>query len=281
MNYKKAFWEKAVRGKVLAVSAVLGVGTLTLSGCMNTTGLSATGVDRKQMMLVSGSALEQSAASSYAKTVQQARSKGLLDTNPAQVARLRNIANRLVAQAAIYRPDAANWKWEVHTIKSSEINAYVMPGGKIIFYTGIIDRPKLTDGEIAAIMGHEIAHALREHSRERASMQFATSIGVGLAGSLLGLSSREMDLVNLAGDLGLNKPHNRKQESEADQLGLELMARAGYKPQEAISLWQKMSAVSGDSVPQILSTHPNNANRIAKLQSLLPAVTPLYQQSRR
>lgn len=265
--------------KVLALSAM--ISAVTISGCMSTTGLSATGVDRKQMMLVSGSTLEQSAASSYAKTLQQARAKGLLDTNPAQVARLRNIANRLVAQTPAYRPDATNWKWEVHTIKSNELNAYVMPGGKIIFYTGIIDRPKLTDGEIAAIMGHEIAHALREHSRERASMQYATSIGIGLAGSLLGLSSGEMDLVNLAGDYGLNKPHNRKQESEADQLGLELMARAGYKPQEAVTLWQKMSAVSGDSIPQFLSTHPNNANRIAKLQSLIPSVTPLYQQARR
>ena len=265
--------------KALVIAAALSA--LTLSGCMSTTGMSATGIDRKQMMLVSGDEVVQSSAASYAKVLQDARRNGTLDTNPAQVARLKAIANRLVAQTPAYRPDATSWKWEVHTIKSDQMNANVRAGGKIMFYTGIIDKLKLTDDEIAAIMGHEISHALREHSRESMSRAYATQMTLGIAGGLLGLSQSEMDLANLAGDLGISKPHGRKQESEADQLGLELMARAGYNPQAAVSVWQKMQATGGSSTPQFLSTHPSHSNRIATLQSHIPAVTPLYQQARR
>ncbi len=255
--------------------------TIGLAGCTSTTGSGAVGVDRQQLLLVSSEEVLQMSAQSYNKNLQEAKKRGLLDTNQAQVRRLKGIANRLIGQVGIYRPDAAKWQWEVHTIKSNQINAFVMPGGKIMFYTGIIDRLNLTDDEIAAIMGHEMAHALREHSRERISREYATQTGIGLAASVFGLSQGQAQLANLAGDFGLSRPHSRTQESESDQIGLELMARAGYNPQAAISLWQKMQRASQGEPPQFLSTHPTSSARIAQLQALLPKVTPLYQQSRR
>lgn len=266
-----------------ALTSVLTVSltATALVGCSSTTGTGAIGVDRQQLLLVSSEQVMQLSAQSYNKSIQEARAKGVLDTNPAQVARLKRIANRLIAQTGTYRPDALNWQWEVHTIKSNELNAFVMPGGKIMFYTGIIDRLGLTDDEIAAIMGHEMAHALREHSRERMSRAYATQTGIGIAASVFGLSSGEAQLATLAGDIGLGLPHSRTQESEADRMGLELMARAGFNPQAAISLWQKMQRTGSGGMPQFLSTHPSSSNRIAELQALMPKVMPLYNQSRR
>ena len=137
---------------------------LTLTGCTSTTNTGAVGVDRQQLLLVSSEQVLQLSAQSYAKTLQDARSKGVLDTNTAQLNRLKNIANRLVGQVGVYRADAARWKWEVHTIKSDQLNAFVMPGGKVMFYSGIIDRLNLTDDEIAAIMGHKsLTHYVSTH----------------------------------------------------------------------------------------------------------------------
>ncbi|WP_435979128.1 M48 family metallopeptidase [Psychrobacter sp. DM4] len=254
---------------------------LALTGCTSTTNSGAVGVDRQQLLLVSNEQVLQMSAQSYAKTLQDAKKARVLDTNRAQLNRLKNISNRLISQVGVYRPDAAKWNWEVHTIKSNQLNAFVMPGGKIMFYSGIIDRLNLTDDEIAAIMGHEISHALREHSRERLSRQYATQTGIGVAASIFGLSQGQAQIANVAGDLGLSRPHSRTQESEADQIGLELMARAGYNPQAAITLWQKMQRASQGEPPQFLSTHPTSGNRIAEIQSLLPRVMPLYQKSRR
>ena len=197
------------------------------------------------------------------------------------MSRLRRIANNIIPQTGVYRPDAPGWDWQVHAIQSNEMNAYVMPGGKIVFYSGIIDRLRLTDAEIAAIMGHEMAHALREHSREKYSRSVATQGVLGIAASALGLSGGQTQLLGIAGQLGLDLPHNRGQEAEADRIGLELMARAGYDPNAAITLWQKMSAADRGNSPQFLSTHPSSANRIKDLQALIPSVMPLYQASRR
>ncbi len=269
--------KKLLTTTVMAAS----LSTLTLTGCTSTTNSGAVGVDRQQLLLVSSEQVLALSAQSYAKTIQEAKSKGVLDTNTAQLNRLKNIANRLVGQVGVYRADAAKWQWEVHTIKSNDLNAFVVPGGKIMFYSGIIDRLNLTDDEIAAIMGHEISHALREHSRERLSREYATQTGIGLAASIFGLSQGQAELAGTAGNLGLSLPHSRTQESEADQIGLELMARAGYNPQAAVTLWQKMQKASQGEPPQFLSTHPTSSSRIAELQSLMPKVTPLYQQSRR
>lgn len=261
-----------------SLMTVIMVGT---TACSSTTSTGAIGVNRNQLLVVSEQQVMQMANQSYQAELQAARAKGALDVNPAQLARLKKIANRLIAQTGAYRPDAQQWAWEVHVIKSNELNAHVMPGGKIVFYSGIIDRLNLTDDEIAAIMGHEMAHALREHSRERLSRQIATQTGIGVAASVFGLSTGQAQLAGLAGDLGLNLPGSRTQETEADLMGLELMARAGYDPNAAINLWKKMQNVEGrGEPPQFLSTHPVSTNRIATIQAMMPKVLPLYQQSK-
>lgn len=265
--------------KKLMISLSLAT-SLTLVGCASTTQMGAVGVNRQQLLLVSSEQVMQMASQSYVQTVQQAQRKGLLDTNAAQVQRLKNIANRLIPQVNAFRADARAWRWEVHTIKSNDLNAYVMPGGKIMFYTGIIDKLNLTDAEIAAIMGHEMAHALREHARERMSQQVATQAGLGIAANLLGLNQGQAQMAVIASDLGISKPNSRTQEAEADVVGLELMARAGYDPRAAIGLWQKMQQASKGEPPQFLSTHPSSGNRIAQIQRLLPRVLPLYTGQR-
>jgi predicted Zn-dependent protease len=254
---------------------------LGLAGCASSTMNSATGVDRRQLLLVSSDQINQAAAQGYQQTLTEARQKGVLNPNAAQLQRVQRIANRLIPQVNVYRPDARTWNWQVNMIKSNELNAYCAPGGKIMFYTGIIDRLKLNDDEIAAIMGHEMAHALREHGRERASRSSATQLGLSVLASAVGLTEGQAQVAGIATQLGLDLPFNRSQESEADSLGLELMARAGYNPQAAITLWNKMSAASQGEPPQFLSTHPGSQNRIRTIQILLPRVTPLYQQARR
>lgn len=273
---------KAKKNKrTLANSLMVSVlSSAVLVGCSSTTNTGTISGNRKQLLLVSSNQMLHASDVSYQQNLQKARADGVLDKNPAQLARLRRIANRLIPQVTIYRPDAQNWNWEVHTIASKELNAFVMPGGKIMFYSGIIDRLQLTDDEIAAIMGHEMAHALREHARERMSGEMATQLGINVAASLFGLSQGQTQLAGLAGVLGISRPHSRAQENEADAIGLELMARAGYNPNAAITLWQKMQKVQTGSVPQFLSTHPSSGSRIQRLQSYLPKVMPLYQQNR-
>lgn len=262
------------------LSMALALTMTTLVGCASTTGGGVIGVERKQLMIVPSDEVLKLSLESYNKRVSDANKSRLLDTNPAQKDRLITIAAKLVNQVDIYRPDAKAWKWEVHTIKSDDLNAFVMSGGKIMFYTGIIDRLRLTDDEIAAVMGHEISHALREHARERVSHQYATQMSMGLAASFLGLSQGQAQLASLVSSYGIEKPHGRTQESEADVMGLELMARAGYNPAAAVTLWQKMAAANKNQVPQFLSTHPSSDNRISTLQSMIPKVMPLYQQSK-
>lgn len=272
MKISKKLMMSSLAASVIAVGA---------TGCSTTTDTGAIGVDRNQLLVVSDQQVQQLSNQAFQQEIAAARAKGLLDTNPAQLARLQKISQRLIAQTGAYRSDARQWPWEVHVIKSNELNAHVFPGGKIVFYSGIIDRLSLTDAEIAAIMGHEMAHALREHTRERLSREVATQTGIGIAASVLGLSQGQAQLAGLAGDLGISRPNSRTQETEADLMGLELMARAGYDPNAAISLWRKMQSASGrGEPPQFLSTHPVSSTRIATIQSLLPRVMPLYQQSR-
>ena len=272
MKISKKLMMSSLAASVIAVGA---------TGCSTTTDTGAIGVDRNQLLVVSDQQVQQLSNQAFQQEIAAARAKGLLDTNPAQLARLQKISQRLIAQTGAYRSDARQWPWEVHVIKSNELNAHVFPGGKIVFYSGIIDRLSLTDAEIAAIMGHEMAHALREHTRERLSREVATQTGIGIAASVLGLSQGQTQLAGLAGDLGISRPHSRTQETEADLMGLELMARAGYDPNAAVSLWRKMQSAGGrGEPPQFLSTHPVSSTRIATIQSLLPRVMPLYQQSR-
>lgn len=262
------------------IAGVLGAClVLPMSGCSSTTEAGAVGADRKQLLLVSSEEVMNLSRQAYQQTLSEARRAGRLDVDTQQVARLKRIAGHLIPHTTVYRSDANQWQWAVHSIKADTINAYVMPGGKIVFYSGIIDKLKLTDAEIAAIMGHEMAHALREHSREKISRSMATSSVIGIASAALGLSAGQAQLASLAGSVGLDLPHSRTQESEADKIGLELMARAGYNPSSAVTLWQKMQRASGSNPPQFLSTHPNSESRITQIQALLPTVMPLYQSA--
>ncbi|MGA0024880.1 MAG: M48 family metallopeptidase, partial [Burkholderiales bacterium] len=163
-----------------------------------------------------------------------------------------------------------------------ELNAFCMPGGKIMFYSGLIKRLNLTDDEIAIVMGHEIAHALREHSREQVSQEIAAQTAIGVGAALLGLGDGATQLTGAAYDALISPRFSRSHETEADRIGLELSARAGYDPRAGVTLWQKMiKASGGSSPPEFLSTHPAGANRIREIESLLPAVMPLYNAARR
>jgi Zn-dependent protease with chaperone function len=254
---------------------------LLLGACASTTEQGTVGVERKQLLLVSSAEMEQGAAQAYTQTVDQAKQKGVLNQNPQQVARARAVAARLIPQTAVFRPDAPGWKWEVNVISSKEINAWCMPGGKIAFYSGLIETLQLTDDEMAAIMGHEIAHALREHGRERVSQQLASQTVVGVGAALLGLGQGSADLAGLVANVTYNLPYSRLQETEADRMGVELAARAGYDPRAAIVVWQKMSRISqGSAPPALLSTHPSNEDRIKDLQVFSEKVLPLYEKAR-
>ncbi|MCW8275698.1 M48 family metallopeptidase [Pseudomonas sp. PCH199] len=258
--------------------------SLLLAGCqsVNTTSAGAVGVERKQYMfsMLSSEEVNQMYAQSYQKTVGEATSKGVLDKTSSEARRVQAIADRLIAQAPKFRPDAAQWNWEVNLIKSDELNANCGPGGKIIFYTGLIDKLQLTDDEIAAVMGHEIAHALREHGREAMSKAYGIEMAKQGAGALLGLGQDTMALADTVANYGMTLPNSRENENEADLIGLELAARAGYNPNAAITLWNKMSKASEGSPPEFMSTHPNSSSRIASLQAAIPKVMPLYEQAK-
>ncbi len=255
---------------------------LLLAGCqtVDTTQPGTVGVDRDQRMMVSAKEMEQGAAQAYAQMMGEAQKKGALDRNPAQVQRVRAITQRLVSQTPTFRPDAVKWPWEVHVVSIDEVNAWAMPGGKMAIYTGLIEKLNATDDEIAAVMGHEMSHALREHSRERASREMGTQLAVGIAGALFGLGDLGQNLAGLVADVTLNKPHSRTQETEADRIGVELAARAGYDPRAAITLWEKMQKASGGQPPQFLSTHPSHENRINDLRAYSERVMPLFQSAK-
>ncbi|WLG24093.1 M48 family metallopeptidase [Pseudomonas sp. FP1154] len=269
--------------KILMVSA-LSVGLL-LAGCqsVNTTSGGAVGVERKQYMfsMLSTDQVNQMYAQSYQKTMGEASAKGVLDKTSSDAKRVQAISSRLIAQAPVFRPDSAQWNWEVNLIKSDELNASCGPGGKIIFYTGLINKLKLSDDEIAAIIGHEIAHALREHGREAMSKAYGIEMAKQGAGALFGLGQDSLALADTVANYGMTLPNSRGNENEADLIGLELAARAGYDPNAAITLWNKMAKASEGAPPEFMSTHPSSSSRIASLQAAIPKVMPLYQQARK
>jgi len=260
-------------------------GALLLTGCqaINTTGSSAVGVDRKQYMfsMLSTDEVNQSYAQMYQETLQQAQAKGKLDTRSNNAKRLQVIGQHLISQAGYFRPDARQWDWQVSLIDSPELNANCGPGGKIIFYSGIITKLKLTDDEIAAVMGHEIAHALREHSREAMSKAYGIEMAKLGLGAVLGVSQETIGLADTAVQYGMTLPNSRSAETEADLLGIELAARAGYNPNGAVSLWRKMEQASQGAPAEFMSTHPSSSTRIATLEANIPKVMPLYEQARK
>ena len=234
--------------------------------------------------LVPTGALEGQAAQQYLQTMQDAQSKKVLapDDNP-QLIRLRAIAKKLIPYALPWNERAKGWKWEVNLLGSSQINAYCMPGGKIAFYTGILDSLKLTDDEVAIVMGHEIAHALREHGAERAGKSMAANILVKSAALFAEYKGYDGRMVAGAGSAGANLAmlkFSRDDESEADVVGLDIAARAGYDPRAGVALWQKMGYVNKNSPPKWLSTHPAGTDRINEIRKHFPEVMPLYAKAK-
>lgn len=263
----------------LRMALVLTLPLLTV-GCASTTQSGVVGAERKQLLLVSSAQAEQGAAAFYAKEKDKYAKVGALNANAQQTARVKTIVNDLIEQAGAFRPDTRNWKWEVSVISSKEVNAYCAAGGKMAIYTGLLDGLKLNDSEVAAVMGHEIAHALREHTREAMSEAVAQQVGVSVLASLAGFGDVGTSLLSQATQVAVGLPFSRAKEREADRIGLELMARAGYDPHNAVTLWRKMMSGSG-SPPELLSTHPDPENRIKDIEALLPSVLPLYEDAKR
>jgi predicted Zn-dependent protease len=229
--------------------------------------------------LVPAEQVESAAQQQYQQLANEARTQNaLLPDNHPQVVRLRAIAKRIIPFTPEWNRRASQWQWQVIALNSKELNAFCMPGGKIAFYTGLLDQLQLTDDEVAMVMGHEIAHALREHARERMGKTSATKMGASLLSSLLGLGNTGDALLNMGGQL-LTLKFSREDETEADLVGMELASRAGYDPRAGISLWKKMSAAAKGAPPQWLSTHPASDTRIQDIEDNLPKVMPLYERA--
>jgi len=235
---------------------------------------------RSQLMLVSEDQAIYASKEAYVKMLQPFKDEGKLNNDPLVTERVDKITERLIAQAIILRPNTANWDWQMEVIDDPEIvNAWAMAGGKMAVYTGLIDQIKPTDAELAQVLGHEISHALANHQAEKMSVGILTSVAVVAAGIASDKPALAMTGAALAASLAITKPNSRTAESEADRIGIELAAKAGYDPHAAVTLWQKMAAVSGEGPPQFLSTHPSPSNRSATLNALIPEMMPYYEQA--
>ena len=270
-----------MRGRAFPLLLALLAGVLAACQTVQTTKPGAVGVEREQSMLLSSAQVNKSATQAYQQEMKKAAAKNALNRDAAQTARVRTIAQRLIPATSAFRPDAPKWAWEVNVISSGEVNAWCMPGGKMAVYTGLIEKLKVTDDELAAVMGHEIAHALREHGRERMSQAYAQQIGLSVVGAALGIGQGGMQLAQIAADVTFNLPNSREHEIEADRVGVELAARGGYDPRAAVTLWQKMGQGGGGAPPQFLSTHPSPQNRAADLTNYAARVMPLYNAAKK
>jgi predicted Zn-dependent protease len=238
-------------------------------------------VDRMSRLrgLVPEKQLEEQATMQYEELKQQARQKGVLaaDTDP-ELQRVRAISRRIIANATRWNPGAADWQWEINLIRSPNVNAFCMPGGKIAFFSGLVDKLKLTDDEIAIVAGHEIAHALREHGRERVAKGNLLQLGASLGSAIFGLGQTGQAVVGQGAQLALLR-FSRDDETEADTVGLDLVARAGYDPRAGVALWRKMAKLEKSAPLQWLSSHPSGSNRIAQIEKTLPQVMPVYAKA--
>jgi predicted Zn-dependent protease len=233
---------------------------------------------RKQLMLVSEQTAINSSAQAYVQEVGKLRKEGKLSDDRALIARINAITGKLVAQAVAMRPDSAEWKWSVAVIDDPEtVNAWCMAGGRMAIYTGLIEQIEPSDDEIAQVMGHEIAHALANHSAEKMSVAMASSLGVIAVGIAADNKGAALAGATAAAALAVTMPNSRAAETEADRIGIELAAKAGYDPAAAVTLWRKMNALPGGNPPQFLSTHPNPANREKALAALGPEMAPYYR----
>jgi len=230
--------------------------------------------------LVPANELEVAAAQQYGELMQQARAKGALaPENHPQLRRLRAISARLIADAPRWNERARQWHWEVNLISSKSINAFCMPGGKIAVFTGLLERLELSDDETAMVVGHEMAHSLREHARERIAKSQGTGALLSLGAQLFGLGQLGDVAANVGTQL-LTLKFSRDDETEADLVGLEMGARAGFNPRASLTLWEKMGRESGSNGNlAFLSTHPTGPDRMHRLNENIPRVEGLYQQA--
>lgn len=260
--------------------------SVLLSGCATN---SMTG--RTQVMIVSESAAINKSSALYSSMIEAYDKKSKISNDIALTGRVQKITNRLVEQAVLYKPDAQNWKWQVNVIESDDVNAFCMAGGKMAVYTGLLDKVQPTDDELAQVMGHEISHALANHTAEKMSVNILTQIAVGAVALAVAASDQSanhsqrnqnfrttQDMAILAGAAFVTLPNSRGAETEADKLGIELAARAGYKPESAITLWEKMMVATGSkSKGDFMSTHPSPPNRIEAFQALLEPMGKIYK----
>ena len=260
------------------ISITLVLALLVLAGCQSNP---VTG--RQQFMLVSEDAAISESKQAYIAMLQPLAKAGKIDSNPTTVARVHEITSRLIAQAIKYRPETQDWEWSVKVIDDPKtVNAWCMAGGKMAIYTGLIEQIKPTDDELAQVMGHEISHALAKHSAEKMSRALAMQVGLG-ALAVTQRNSQYGDLaltgVQAAAVVALELPNSRTAESEADRIGIELAAKAGYDPRAAVTLWEKMARVGGDgkSRTDFLSTHPAPVKRMETLAALVPQMMPYYE----
>lgn len=219
------------------------------------------------------------ATEGFNKTLTEARSKNTLDTSSSVYKRINTVFMNLKPYADQMNQTGVKFNWQLAVLKSDQVNAYVAPGGKVVFYTGIVTKLNLTNAEIAAIMGHEMIHALEEHSKQKIGAQALTDLALGIGLSAAGAGQGTAAAAQLGSQIGIGLPYSRNLESRADEGGLMLMARAGYQPSAAITLWEKMQKYSGGSNSAFLSTHPSNAQRIQAMRENLPAAQAIYQQS--
>jgi len=234
---------------------------------------------RTQLMVISPDKAITESETAYLSTVSELNQKQQIVKDAAVVNRVRNITGRLVTEAIKMYPKTQRWKWSVAIINDPEtLNAWCMAGGRMAIYTGIINKLSLTDDELAQIMGHEISHALANHTAERMSRAIVINAGMVAASKLSENNQLVLGGSALAAKLALELPNSRTAETEADRIGTELAARAGYNPKAAVTLWNKMSKASGSSSPEFLSTHPSSGNRAKELGKLAPEMLKLNPQ---
>ena len=253
---------------------------MTIILCMSLIiGCATSPTGRRQLMIVSEESAIAASKQAYIEMLKPYAEKGKLDNDPALKRRVYNITGRLIAQAIKMRPDTENWEWSIKIIDDPKtVNAWAMAGGKMALYSGLVVQIKPTDDELAQVLGHEIAHALAKHSAEKMSVAMASSIGVVAVGVAADNKGLALTGAALAAALAVQRPNSRAAESEADRIGIELAAKAGYDPRAAITLWQKMAQVGGKGPPEFLSTHPSPENREKKLAGYVPEMQPYYEQ---
>ncbi len=252
-----------------------------LAGCTASTQPGAVGVNRTQMMLLPAEQVESNAAAQYLAMAQSAKEQGRLVLAGPEYERIKAIAIRIKNEVGVFRSDTDKWRWQIALIDSPKLNAACAPGGKVIFYTGLVRQLKLSDDEIAIVLGHEVAHSLRNHVQEQMSKATLKDMAVQVASLAVPRASQQIALANTSAGLFLQLPNSRENEKEADKIGLELSARAGFNPEAAITFWEKMAAAEkGLGKPEFLSTHPSTGTRITELKAMVPIVMPLYKSTK-